>query len=103
MRIVSACHTGTYSNCATTPFAPLRRLVAMVACPCHPCVRRVLVLRGEKQRLNQRVEGQAPHSIHSIFPAPLVTEAADARLFIGLESRGNTGLSHRLGPLHVFI
>ena len=83
--------------------APFRRLVAMVAYPSHPWVRRVLVLRGEQQRLDQGAEWQPPHGIHGIFPASLVTEAADPRIFIGLEGGGSTGLSHRLGPLHMFI
>jgi hypothetical protein len=59
-------------------------MVALVACPRHPCVRRVLMLRGEQQRLNQGAERQAPHRIHSISPAPLVTEATDTRLVIDL-------------------
>ena len=101
--VVSACHTGTHSNSSATPFVTFRRLVAMVACPRHPCVRRVFVLHGEKQRLHQRAERQPPHRIHRIFPAPLMTEAADTRIFIGLEGRGNTSLSHRLGRLHMFI
>ncbi len=69
--------------------APFRRLVAMVAYPRHSWVLRVLVLRGEKQRLDQRAERQPPHSIHGICPAPLVTEATDTRIFIGLEGRCN--------------
>jgi hypothetical protein len=48
-------------------------------------------------------EWQPPHRIDGLCPAPLMTEAADTRIFIGLEGRGNSGLSYRLGPVHVFI
>src|SRR5262245_49882421 len=56
-----------------------------------------------EQRFDQRAERQPPHGLHGIFPAPLVTEAADTRIIIGLEGRGNTGLSYRLGHLHVDV
>ena len=37
------------------------------------------------------------------MPSAPRTEAADTRLVIGLEGRGNTGLSYRLGHLHVDV
>ena len=49
--------------------------------------------------LEQRAERQPPYGIDRIFPTPLVTEAAEPRVFIGLEGRCHTGLSHYLGDL----
>jgi hypothetical protein len=45
------------------------------------------------QCLDQRAQIQATHGIHGIFPAALLTEAAQPRIFIGLKGRGNTGLA----------
>src|SRR5262249_8156535 len=83
--------------------APCRRPVAMVASPWHPWVRRVLVRHGEKQRLDEQAERQPPQSLHGRVPAPRVTEASATRLVRGLEGRGNPGLAHRRGPLHVCL
>ena len=51
------------------------------------------------QCLDQRAQIQATHGIHGLFPAALLTEAAQPRIFIGLQGRGNTGLAHCLGHL----
>jgi len=53
--------------------------------------------------VDQRADRPPPHGIHGICPAPLVTETADTRIVIGLEGRGNTGLSHRLSHLRVYV
>ena len=93
-------------------------MMVMVVCPHHPCMRQVcghgsrplrrvasasLVLCGAEQRLDQRAERQPSHGIHGLCPAPLVTEAADTRIVIGVKGRGNTGLSYRLSHLHVDV
>jgi hypothetical protein len=75
-----------------TALVPLRRVASAG-----------LVLCGAEQRFDQRAERQPPHGIHGICPAPLVTETADTRIIIGLEGRGNTGLSYRFGYLHVDV
>ena len=51
------------------------------------------------QCLDQRAQIQATHGIHGIFPAALLTEAAQPRLFLGLQGHCNTGLAHCLGHL----
>ena len=51
------------------------------------------------QCLDQRAQRQPTHGIHGIPLAALLTEAAQPRIFIGLQGRCNTGLAHCLGHL----
>jgi hypothetical protein len=99
--------------------APFHALVViMVVCPRHPCMRRVC---GHGARPLRRVALRPPRAMRRgaargpagraaapawhprLCPAPLVTETADTRIVLGLEGRGNTGLSYCFGHLHVYV
>src|SRR5262245_9500047 len=56
-----------------------------------------------EKRLDQRAQIQPTHGIHGIFPAALLTEAAQPPIFIGTQGRCNTGLTHCLGYLELLL
>jgi len=88
-----SCRSASWHGCRCATYTRLTLLERGV----------LLYPRGGAERLEQGAERYRPYRIHRTLPAPLVAEAAEPGIVIGVQGSGQTSLAHHLGHLELVV